>query len=285
MKKKILIFLFLCIIPLALAQNDPGHDNLYVLKLGNSTISGSLNVTDVITTRELTTQERLFSPHLIIRGDGNDLSTGNRIFGTSTSLNIESDNEVIIGMGGTVRMGSIATPTILNVTGALWSQGERVCLADGTNCPSLEGGNFTGTLQVDQGGTGLTSISQGEIISGSASNTFNRVLAFNSQDSGTCSGSITIDWSTSLNRELTLTGDCIVNFTTPNVPSSRLQLIIRQDATGNHNLTFDSGLSILTPNGNSFENTQTASAIDITSFYYDGSDYFLIPATNFQAMI
>lgn len=285
MKKKIIILFLLCFVPvIVFAQNDPGHDSLYVLKIGNSTISGSLNVTDVITTRELTTQERVFSPHLIIRGDGNTVSSGNRIFGTSTSLTITSDNDILIGQGGTVRIGTAGAPTILNVTGGLWSQGERVCLSDGSNCPALDGGSFTGTLQVDQGGTGLTSISNGEIISGGASNTFNRVLAFSSESSGECNGNMNVDWSDSLNQDITLTGDCIIDFVNPNVPSSRLQLIIRQDGTGNHDVSFDAGLSVLTPNGNVFENTQDANSVDIASFYFNGSDYFLIPATNFQAM-
>lgn len=138
------IILFFLLIPLSIAQNDPGHDSLYVLKIGNSSISGSLNISNKLIAKQIELEERLFSPYLVIRGDGNTSTATNRIFGTATTLTIAASNEIIIGVGGTVSMGSSGAPTILNVSGALWSQGQKVCLSDGTNCPSIDGENISG---------------------------------------------------------------------------------------------------------------------------------------------
>jgi hypothetical protein len=159
MKKIILIIILITAMTLQVnAFNDPGHDSLYVLKIGDSTIIGSLNITQNLTTRQLTAQERVFSPYLIIKGDGDPAGAAiNRIVGTDAGLEISSLNELRLntGVGGIVKIGTSGVPTGLNVTGSIWSGNTLVCLANGTNCPDL-GEGFEGTLQITQGGTGAT---------------------------------------------------------------------------------------------------------------------------------
>jgi len=176
------------------AFNDPGHDSLYVLKLGDSTILGNLNVTGNITTTQLTAEERVFSPYLVIKGDGDPAGAAiNRIVGTTAGLEISSIQELVLntGVGGIVRIGSTGVPAGLNVTGNIWSGGTLVCLADGTNCISgtnqgnvtsvfgrtgivvAESGDYdftqiSGTLQIDKGGTGATTANDAIIALGAA---------------------------------------------------------------------------------------------------------------------
>ncbi|MFP4568347.1 MAG: hypothetical protein ACLFN8_05375, partial [Candidatus Woesearchaeota archaeon] len=177
MKKKITHLYLLTLITIiilttnTLAFNDPGHDSLYVLKLGDSNITGSINVSDSIRTQRIWVDDRLFGPYLTIRADGVASSNPNKIIGTAAGLEIISTNELIIGSGGTVRFGSMGAPTAINVTGQIISQGKNVCLANGTNCPDL-GDGFEGTLPINQGGTGA-STADGALSALSAAKTGN----------------------------------------------------------------------------------------------------------------
>ncbi|KYK24447.1 hypothetical protein AYK26_06780 [Euryarchaeota archaeon SM23-78] len=151
--EKLLIFLVLALLPMVLAQNDPGHDTLYIEEEGDSVLNGSLN----ITTNLSVDGGRIRQPGaLTLYGDGSLPATGTYITGTGASaydLYIESQGSIYFKWltSGVVYIGSApGTVTDLNVSGALYVQGSTalvngtaICLADGTNCL---GGNNTGNV-------------------------------------------------------------------------------------------------------------------------------------------
>jgi hypothetical protein len=186
MRKALLLIVVLALmmsITAVNAFNDPGHDSLYVLKLGSSEIDGSLNITGTLSVSQtIYSADRFFGPHLVVKADGNTYSTGNRIVGLPAELEISIQSGTLIlnrNTGQIVQVGGGSTPSNLNVTGSIFSQGQLVCLADGTNCIGGQSvGNVTsvfgrtgaviaqsgdysftqisGTLAVDKGGTGAT---------------------------------------------------------------------------------------------------------------------------------
>ena len=156
MKKTLaLLIIIILSIPLVMAFNDPGHDSLYVLKLGDSIITGSLNITEDLKANQITAQQRIFSPNLVVRGDGGTATSTNKIIGSSGGLFISSpDLHLNYGEGGTIKIGSSSTGSILDIQGQILLNNEDVCLADGTNCPSFGEGDFEGILSISSGGTG-----------------------------------------------------------------------------------------------------------------------------------
>ena len=93
------------------------------------------------------------------------------------------------------------------------------------------------------------------------------------------SGTITIDWKLGNKVSLTLTGDVTLAFEDP-PKSANLLLKIQQDSTGGRSLTFPS--NVKWPDGMSPNITDTPNAIDIFTFFFDGTDYFGIPSYNYS---
>jgi len=142
----IVVLLFL--LTPAFGENDPGHDTLYVLKLGDSNVTGTINISENLTATIVQATSRFFGPNLDLRGDGASSAATNQIIGTNTHLELSSTGELILNKavtGGWVYIGWPGTTTGLNVTGQIIQQGVKVCLANGTNCPStISSANLTG---------------------------------------------------------------------------------------------------------------------------------------------
>jgi hypothetical protein len=83
-------------------------------------------------------------------------------------------------------------------------------------------------------------------------------------------GQVTIDWSKGPAQEIILTGNCNFNLYTGLTPGEPtwVQLRVRQDATGGRVPTFS---ALLTPGGTGLTLSTGALALDIISFYYDGT--------------
>lgn len=148
--------LFLAAVLPALGANDPGHDSLYVLKIGDN-VTGNINLTGNLTATLVQATGRFFGPNIDIRGDGSSSGAVNQIIGTASSLELSSSGDLILNKavtGGTVHVGWAGTTTALNVSGAVYERGVRVCLSNGTNCIS---GNNTGNVSSVTAGSGLSS--------------------------------------------------------------------------------------------------------------------------------
>ncbi len=146
----LIILSFIIIIPLfgfnAYAANDPGHDSLYVLKLGDN-ITGNINITGNLTATLVEAKGWFFGPNIVVRGDGSASTAVNRVVGDATDLTLDSTGIVYLKRttGGQVIVGAAGTPATLNVSGNIYQQNQLVCLANGTNCPgSLGSANISG---------------------------------------------------------------------------------------------------------------------------------------------
>lgn len=97
-------------------------------------------------------------------------------------------------------------------------------------------------------------------------------------DNGNSGTSDTIDWTLGPYQKSTLTDNCTYTFTAP--PSgSRLVLKLVQDGTGSRVATWPA--TVKWPGGVTPTLTTTASATDIVSFYFDGTNYYGFIGFNF----
>ena len=90
-------------------------------------------------------------------------------------------------------------------------------------------------------------------------------------DNGNSSTADTIDWTTGNFQRSTLTDNCTYTFTAP-TGTTTLILKLIQDGTGSRIATFPA--SVKWSGGTAPTLTTTANAIDIISFYYDGTNYY-----------
>ena len=155
-----LVLVWLVLVGGVLALNDPGHDTLYVLKVGDSNVSGSINLTGGVTTQLLKVATVVQGDFLDlwVNGSINPISSRPAIQATANDLYIDSNGDLHIAtLGGTtgiVQMGDPVTNRItLNVSGTILQSNVKVCLANGTNCI---GGNNTGNISSLQQGSGIT---------------------------------------------------------------------------------------------------------------------------------
>ena len=95
-------------------------------------------------------------------------------------------------------------------------------------------------------------------------------VSFNAEiDNGNSGTAKTIDLSAGMKQKITLTGNCTVTFSNPDIGHYLLKVI--QDATGSRTLTLPSGKWV---GGSAYTPTSDANAVDILSIYYDGSTYW-----------
>jgi hypothetical protein len=96
------------------------------------------------------------------------------------------------------------------------------------------------------------------------------------------SGTTTVDWTNSNKAAMTFGAGNIATmaFTDPPKPCN-LVLKLVQDATGGRTITaWDS--DILWSGGSAPTLSTGASAVDLVSFYWDGTNYFGVPSLNFS---
>jgi hypothetical protein len=158
MRRLLWIAVLLLSVSLVLAANNPGHDTLYVLKIGDN-ITGPINITSNLTATLVQATSRFFGPNLDIRGDGTSAGTANQIVGSSSDLSISASTLILnkAVTGGWVHIGWTGTTTGLNVSGAITQAGVNVCLANGTNCLS---GNNSGNVSIVNADSPLSSANQ-----------------------------------------------------------------------------------------------------------------------------
>ena len=129
-----------------------------------------------------------------------------------------------------------------------------------------------GDISIDPNGTGtvkLGSIGQDVDVNDYDLLDIKTVSFTDEHDNGNSGTTKTIDLSEGQRQKITLTGNCTVTFSNPDVGIYTLKVI--QDATGSRTLTLPSGKWV---GGSAYTPTSDASAEDILSIYYDGSAYY-----------
>ena len=104
-------------------------------------------------------------------------------------------------------------------------------------------------------------------------------IGFTLTDNGNSGTADTIDWGNSNKQKSTLTGNCTFTFTAPANPCA-LQLILAQDGTGSRTVTWPA--TVKWPGGTAPTLSTGASAVDVVSFLYDGTNYYATSSLNFS---
>jgi len=104
--------------------------------------------------------------------------------------------------------------------------------------------------------------------------TFDEVVA-----NGNSGASKTIDWTAGNKQSITTTGNCTLTFTAPSGAAS-LQLIIVHEASATA-YTYSWPATVKWPGGVAITNTNTSGAVDIVSFFYNGTNYYATGLVNF----
>ena len=103
---------------------------------------------------------------------------------------------------------------------------------------------------------------------------------FNAEvDNGNSGTEKTIDWTAGQKQLLTLTGNCALTFSAPLGPSN-LTFRLIQDGTGSRTVTWPAACKWAS--GTAPTLSTAASAVDIISFYYNGTNYYGVSNTNFS---
>jgi hypothetical protein len=99
-----------------------------------------------------------------------------------------------------------------------------------------------------------------------------RCITYNGEiDNGNSSTADTVDWTAGQAQKSTLTGNCTFTFTAP--PGvCQLSLKLIQDGTGSRTVTWPGAVTWV--GGTAPTLSTTAAAVDLVSFYYDGSVYY-----------
>lgn len=164
MKKSIILLMLLTIMLLTtisavIAANDPGHDTLYIEETGNSSLTGSLNVSSQLQSNIFKMISRFFGDYIDVKANGTITTpTVPAIQAGTNTMYIDSPGNIYIntkaGTSATIQVGDTATNGVtFNVSGSITQQGTAVCLSDGTNCIS---GTNEGNVSSVTAGDGIS---------------------------------------------------------------------------------------------------------------------------------
>jgi len=102
---------------------------------------------------------------------------------------------------------------------------------------------------------------------------------FTEVDDGNSSTADTIDFSAGANHKSTVTGACTYTFTAP-AGTTRVTLkLVHEASVTVYALTWPANVKWL--GGAAIVNTNTSGAVDFVSCYYDTTNYYCVPSTNF----
>jgi hypothetical protein len=155
-----------------------------------------------------------------------------------------------------IAQGGASTADYMRWSGTLWVPGELAIVDDTT--PQLGG-----TLDC-----------QNKDLDNIKTATFNAEF-----DNGNESGTFLLVWTSGQKQKATLTGDITTLTITDPVGPCNLTLKLVQDATGGRSVTWPA--SVLWPGGTG-PTLSGASATDLVSFYFDGTNYHAQAALDFS---
>lgn len=99
-------------------------------------------------------------------------------------------------------------------------------------------------------------------------------------DNGNSGATPTVDWNNGNKQKITLSANATVTFTSLTDGVGNLLLRIVQDGTGSRTVTWPA--TVKWPGGTAPTLSTAASAIDIVSFYWDGTSYYGVASLDFQ---
>jgi hypothetical protein len=172
---------------LTIAQNDPGHDSLYVLRSGDN-ITGNFNITGNVTAEVVQITSKFFGDYLDIRANGTVKTSPTlpAIQATSSNLYLDSASNLYLnrygGTSGIVQVGDTSTDGItlrvagvgnvtqnmyvgqnLTISGSATVGGSSVCTPSNGLCGSsdsnISGSGSSGQVAYFTGNTALSSTS------------------------------------------------------------------------------------------------------------------------------
>jgi len=165
--------------------------------------------------------------------------------------------------------------------------------AGGVRLPAIDGSQLTGVGDVSgpasstntgvarfDGTSGKTLKSSDPTIddNGAVGNV-ERIAYKTEVNNGNSGATETIDWTAGQKQRSTLTADCTFSFTAPAGPTNLLLKLV-QDGSGQHDATWPG--SVLWAKGKAPNLTNGGGAIDIVTFYYDGTNYFGVASLDFS---
>ena len=233
-----------------------------------------------------------------------DTMGGNLVFSNSAAVTTTSNQnlrlvpngsgKVLIGSGTPatlVHVGSTATDTAGDVT--IQSANPGLQLKD-TGVGSYRISNDSSKLTVQHAtdggayGTAIVEVSSTRNVKiGTSAEAvkldvhgetyFEKTVGVNQQDLGSASGTKTVDWRQGNKAKLTKTGALTVSFGTNPLHPGNLMVIITHNGSGA--LTFS---GVRWPGGVAPTFSGDVGAIDIVSFYWDGTNYYGMAAFDFR---
>lgn len=241
------------------AAPGAGGSNTQVQFNSSNTLAGSANLTWV-------------SPTLTIGAAG--ATTGQLAIAGSTSGSVT--HTAAVAAGGTVTWqnktgdGGVTTGTLTNGNGAAYDSSGRL----------IDGGFVAANVVTASGAAGAA----GQIPYSAGAN---RALSYLSLSPSTQTDGATITWAIAsvpfANATVTLGGNRTLNITNP-VTGGNYVLRVVQDATGSRGLTLGTGCTWKVSGGGAGAITPStaANAIDILTFYYDGTNCYANFNKNFS---
>ena len=235
---------------LSFAANDPGHDILYVLKLGDSNVTGSINVSQNLTANYLAATVKLIGSDLDIWANGSTYTPSSRpaIQSTTTNLYIDPSSggnlyfNTLGGTTGVVQVGPTTGSSVtLNVSGTITQQGVAICLANGTNCPAVTGNTTAQMIAAINNTVGVFNIDI------NASNVTNAPWLSSISYQSTAAGWTNTSTYTTTNLTMNVSNMLWVNTTNVGIgttsPNNTLAVIGTINASGN---VYDNGNRVCT---------------------------------------
>jgi len=110
----------------------------------------------------------------------------------------------------------------------------------------------------------------------------NNTVVYNSEyNNGNSGTALTVNWNNGNKQKTTLTGNCTLTFTAPTNGVTNLALKLVQDGTGSRTVTWPG--TVVWPGGTAPTLTTTATTgKDITSCYWDGTNYYCTASLDFR---
>ena len=101
---------------------------------------------------------------------------------------------------------------------------------------------------------------------------FHKTVYFAETDNGNSGTSKTITWGSSNKQKLTRTGSCTLTFTAPAGPCSLILKLVHEASATAYTITWPATVKWASATAPTL--TNTSGAVDIVSFYYDGTNYY-----------
>lgn len=201
----------------------------------------------------------------------NQVATANKINGT---LAITGNTTPNASDGAALGTSSLMWSDLFLASGAVvnFNNGD-VTLTHSADTLTVGGGTLaTGAL------TSSTIVASG-LVTAQADLVVNETAYFDAEvDNGNSGASKTLDFTVGNKQKITLTDNCTFTFTAPGGPCNLILKLV-QDGTGSRNPTWPA--TVKWAGGAEPTWSTAADAVDIVSFYYDGTNYYGAANTGF----